>query len=303
MALRAYVGVLAVVLAGNAQAEETASQVGNFQIRIDKDRFSEKKKVVETVTQASSILALRCLDGGRSLALFQNGFSQGRWEEEMEGDVIVKVDNRPNVSLSVVGLSDKGVQINDSGDLLLSLGGAKEIALRLEIRGSVQDFVFPLKKSKEALAIFTKNCDAPAEISSSDTASGTVAPSAPVQSVTKVETPPPASPKAGGFSDEEMDLLHLSARAFAGASICNRSTNAIWAQTKFERSFPSRIFDADGMANIMQTLASTFNSEQGYVKTLSENEKENYCSNIEKKFGPNGSEFAIIDPEEHSSKP
>jgi len=152
----AAVALAAMVSTAHAQKRERV--VGSWIVTHEADPFDGKTKVVAVATTfgGSYAMAVRCLDNGVSVALFD------RKATMKEGDVFevrFRADQMPIVTTYGMALDDSMLEITEADEIVKQMASATQAAFRIENKRGVQNTaVFRMRSAKAAMGDVLKAC-------------------------------------------------------------------------------------------------------------------------------------------------
>lgn len=151
------------VLAMTATAmADNIKRFGNWEVSYIQGRFGDKGKVIASVVQDGTVLAIRCMNGDLSFALLDIDMGPGRFREQ--GDITAKfqADGKSPVDVKGMVLTDKTLQIEMPDTVARQLIGTKELAFRVTYLKTTFDRVFkPGKSGPKAMSEVFKLCPLP----------------------------------------------------------------------------------------------------------------------------------------------
>ena len=145
-------------LAGMAEAQ--TRRIGPWEVTTERNRFGDGNNVVIASQVHRGVgLAVRCLaDRAFSLAIIEVGLGTGRLSTDMAVSARTRVDDHPVQSPDTSVISDRVIQIDLGLDAAKEMLGGRELAVRLTIGHGSTDHVFPLTRSRDALAGVFREC-------------------------------------------------------------------------------------------------------------------------------------------------
>lgn len=141
-------------------AEAQTRRVGPWEVTTERNRFGDGNNVVIASQVHRGVgLAVRCLaDRAFSLAIIEVGLGTGRLSTDMAVSAHTRVDGHPVQSPETSVISDRVIQIDLDLDAAKEMLGGRELAVRLTIGQGSTDHVFPLTRSRDALAGVFREC-------------------------------------------------------------------------------------------------------------------------------------------------
>ena len=153
----ALAAVLTAALAASLPARPAAA--GEWRVEQPRDRFSGAFNVIARRAVRGHVLALRCLDGKRSLVLID----LGRPFNPADGvyPVRLRIDAGDIAGAPAVALDAETIEIEPRYAFWRELAGARELALRIVTPRMRFDRVVPLGRIDVVLALIARRCPLP----------------------------------------------------------------------------------------------------------------------------------------------
>lgn len=160
---RRYMGaaaaICALVYADATTATESRRKVGAWDLRTERDRFSDETNVIATTRRGPMFLAVRCLQGERSIAIGDTSFAEAPFRPEQKLTVMLRFDDGAIERFRGVALNQRVLQLLDSGSFVPRVADTKEVAARLTTEaGASFDFVFPTNGGGAVVSAIRRVC-------------------------------------------------------------------------------------------------------------------------------------------------
>lgn len=136
--------------------------VGNWLVGEKEDRFeSGGTFFAVTGDGAGNMFAVRCIENTLSLGIGQMDNATRKYEVGDKFYIKLRVDKQPVLELTGVAVNVSLIQVDATAEIVRSIRGGKEIAVRQEsIQGVSNTAIFDAKGNAKAFARLTKECKA-----------------------------------------------------------------------------------------------------------------------------------------------
>ncbi|HRF08532.1 MAG TPA: hypothetical protein PL193_07800 [Xanthobacteraceae bacterium] len=156
-AVTAAIGYLALAAAGVAAQERRV--VGNWHIVTERDRFTDQPRVLAVTAASGHLLAVRCFSGNLSVMLIEGDSASGPFQAGAKFQVMSRVDKSEVWTEVGTAVDQRGIQLDLPAFMFARIVTGKEVAFRVTNEvGSYKDWIFPLRRQKEALAPVADAC-------------------------------------------------------------------------------------------------------------------------------------------------
>jgi hypothetical protein len=130
-------------------------KIGVWQVNVDLDRFSDRINLVASTLNANGFLAIRCLDGIRSIAVAE---ARKKYQEGDVFDVQLRVDRQSVLQTTGTVIGDTFIEMaNPPSDFMKQIMDGRELALRISGQ-SIITLVFKLAGASQIVPPLLKAC-------------------------------------------------------------------------------------------------------------------------------------------------
>lgn len=146
---------LAALVSTAGAAEKRLSAIGNFVVNVGRDSFEGRDTVIATAFASPHAIALRCLENGLSLAVFNFG---EHWKEGAIFEIKVKAAAREPVTVYAAALDENMLEVSGAGPVFDYLAGAQTLAVKVTSVTAAYSFEMPLRGVDKVMALARKAC-------------------------------------------------------------------------------------------------------------------------------------------------